>query len=276
MVKLFDGLPDLDLLASTTGLQPQLVNDAVLEMAFICKTITRLGKGYVLGEAAFSRPGSIADAILTQYGDAPDEAADAGLPVEDYWVGSQVIAGTLADRTGLAVADLRRHWPEILEDVKGRRRFAWLNLSQYAQVVELRDGALVLAFSNAGAKDSFARSGCTDVLRESLVDRLGLDVRVECISTEAPADDGAPPQAGTPTPLRPRPAATAGSEDVSPPARFDQARAAIAAGGAAAADQADPDDLAAIDDPEIGSSDDDAEALLRTMLNAEIIDDEAP
>ena len=181
-----------------------------------------------------------------------------------------------ADRTGLAVADLRRHWPEILEDVKGRRRFAWLNLSQYAQVVELRDGALVLAFSNAGAKDSFARSGCTDVLRESLVDRLGLDVRVECISTEAPADDGAPPQAGTPTPLRPRPAATAGSEDVSPPARFDQARAAIAAGGAAAADQADPDDLAAIDDPEIGSSDDDAEALLRTMLNAEIIDDEAP
>lgn len=78
MVKLFDGLPDLDLLASTTGLQPQLVNDAVLEMAFICKTITRLGKGYVLGEAAFSRPGSIADAILTQYGDAPDEAADSG------------------------------------------------------------------------------------------------------------------------------------------------------------------------------------------------------
>ena len=63
---------------------------------------------------------------------------------------------------------------------------------------------------------------------------------------------------------------------MSPPARFDQARAAIAAGGAAAADQADPDDLAAIDDPEIGSSDDDAEALLRTMLNAEIIDDEAP
>ena len=106
MVKLFDGLPDLDLLASTTGLQPQLVNDAVLEMAFICKTITRLGKGYVLGEAAFSRPGSIADAILTQYGDAPDEAADAGLPVEDYWVGSQVIAGTLADRTGLALDEV--------------------------------------------------------------------------------------------------------------------------------------------------------------------------
>ncbi len=179
---------------------------------------------------------------------------------------------TPAGAGAMGVADLRRHWPEILEDVKGRRRFAWLNLTQYAQVADLSDGRLVLAFSNPGATDSFIRSGCVDVLRESLVDRLGLDVRVECTTGDTPEPGPASRPTPAPTPLR---STDEGTPELAPAARFERAKAVIAASSTADG-PIDPDDLAAIDDPEIGSSDDDAEALLRTMLNAEIIDDESP
>ncbi len=176
---------------------------------------------------------------------------------------------------GMAAADLRRHWPEILEDVKGRRRFAWLNLTQYAQVSDLREGRLVLTFSNPGAMDSFMRSGCVDVLRDSLVDRLGLDARIECITGDPGGLDG-PGQAPAPTQLRPHPAPEPDPDpEPRPSARFEAAKAIIAA-TTPDSEPVDPDELADIDDPEIGSSDDDAEALLRTMLNAEMIDDEFP
>ncbi len=175
----------------------------------------------------------------------------------------------------LAVTDLRRHWPDILEDVKGRRRFAWLNLSQYAQVTDLRDGVLTLTFTNPGAKEGFLRSGCTDVLRESLVDRLALDVRVEC-ADGPPADEATSPPVAPPTPLRPAAPAAAPDDPAPPAARFEAARTTIDQAAAAADGHDDPDAHVAVDDPDLDASDSDAEALLRTMLNAEIIDDETP
>ena len=54
-------------------------------------------------------------------------------------------------QVGLSVTDVRRLWPEVLEEVKGKRRFTWILLSQNARVAELRNGTLLLALSNAGA-----------------------------------------------------------------------------------------------------------------------------
>ena len=67
----------------------------------------------------------------------------------------------------------------MLEEVKGKRRFTWILLSQNAQVAELRNGTLLLAMSNAGARDSFARGGNEDVLREAIVVVMGADFAVE-------------------------------------------------------------------------------------------------
>ena len=78
-----------------------------------------------------------------------------------------------------SVTDVRRLWPEVLEEVKGKRRFTWILLSQNAQVAELRDNTLLLAMSNAGARDSFSRGGSEDVLREAIVVVLGADFRIE-------------------------------------------------------------------------------------------------
>ena len=76
---------------------------------------------------------------------------------------------------------MRRLWPEVLEEVKGRRRFTWILLSQNAQVADVRDGVLVLAMAGVGPRDSFAKGGSEDILREALNEALGVDFRIEAI-----------------------------------------------------------------------------------------------
>ncbi|MGQ3247136.1 MAG: DNA polymerase III subunit gamma and tau, partial [Aeromicrobium sp.] len=62
---------------------------------------------------------------------------------------------TSAPAGGMSVADVRRLWPEILEVVKGLRRFTWIMLSQNAQVQALDGTTLTIALVNSGARDSF-------------------------------------------------------------------------------------------------------------------------
>ncbi|MFL6027385.1 MAG: DNA polymerase III subunit gamma and tau [Friedmanniella sp.] len=98
----------------------------------------------------------------------------------------------------LTVTDVRRLWPEVLEEVKGKRRFTWILLSQNAQVAELRNGTMVLAMANVGARDSFSRGGSEDVLREALVVVLGADFRIETMVEGGPSD---PTSANRPVPV---------------------------------------------------------------------------
>ena len=86
----------------------------------------------------------------------------------------------------------------MLEEVKGRRRFTWILLSQNAHVAEIRDGVLMLAMAGVGARDSFAKGGSQDVLREALIEVLGVDLRIETmvdpsVGGAAPQRTGAPP-----------------------------------------------------------------------------------
>ena len=120
----------------------------------------------------------------------------------------------------LTVTDVRRLWPEVLEEVKGKRRFTWILLSQNAQVAELRNDTLLLAMANAGARDSFGRGGSEDVLREAIVVVLGADFKIETMvdpgrRSARPPPRVRPPQRSRRPPSRPgrtiampRPAAT--------------------------------------------------------------------
>ena len=90
-------------------------------------------------------------------------------------------AGQSAGRQQLTVTDVRRLWPEVLEEVKGRRRFTWILLSQNAHVADVRDGVLVLAMAGIGPRDSFAKGGSENILRDALNDALGVDLRIETI-----------------------------------------------------------------------------------------------
>ncbi|MFK8848080.1 hypothetical protein [Streptomyces sp. Ac-502] len=78
-------------------------------------------------------------------------------------------------------AQVRQLWPEILEAVKGRRRFTWILLSQNAQVAGFDGTTLQIGFPNAGARDSFANGGSEDVLRQALADKFNVQWKVEAI-----------------------------------------------------------------------------------------------
>ena len=100
--------------------------------------------------------------------------------------------------TGLTITDLRRLWPEVLEDVKNRRRFTWILLSQNAHVADLTNGTLVLAMPNAGARESFTRGGSEDVLREALITVLGADLRIETMVDPSAGSGGSGRGGGRP------------------------------------------------------------------------------
>ena len=79
------------------------------------------------------------------------------------------------------VAALRRLWPEVIEDVKKRRRLTWSLLSTSAQVLALDDTAITIAIVNAGTRDSFLRSGSDEILRQSFIDVVGVDRKIEVV-----------------------------------------------------------------------------------------------
>jgi DNA polymerase III subunit gamma/tau len=164
---------------------------------------------------------------------------------------------------GLTVTDVRRLWPEVLEEVKGKRRFTWILLSQNAQVAELRNGTLLLAMSNPGARDSFARGGSEDVLREAMVVVMGADFTIETM-----VDPSAGSSAGVP-----RAAVTTEQRPMAPRSGPDSSQARVANG--ARSDTAEgPDSVASRDDNDLDEDGESHTELLARHLGAEIIAEE--
>ena len=126
-------------------------------------------------------PGSVQSGIA-QPGSARSGAArPESAPWPEAQPSGQTTTQPSAEPAGMSLTDVRRLWPEVLEEVKGRRRFTWILLSQNAQVAEVRAGTLVLAMPNAGVRENFSRGGSEDILREAMVVVLGTDFAVETI-----------------------------------------------------------------------------------------------
>ncbi|MFJ9612448.1 DNA polymerase III subunit gamma and tau [Streptomyces noursei] len=119
-------------------------------------------------------------------GPAAPAAPAGGVPAAP----AQPVSGGAAQ----GAAQVRQLWPQILDAVKGRRRFTWILLSQNAQVSGFDGTTLQIGFPNAGARDSFANGGSEDVLKEVLAEHFQLQWRVEAIvdpsgGANAPAGD---------------------------------------------------------------------------------------
>ena len=76
---------------------------------------------------------------------------------------------------------LRRAWPDVIEDVKKRRRLTWSLLSASAQVLAVDESAITIGIMNAGARDSFIRSESDEILRKAFVDVVGINRKIECV-----------------------------------------------------------------------------------------------
>lgn len=151
------------------------------------------GAGSGVGSAGGGRTGA--------WGDGADASSDSPVPSDVAAGGGGAGAGAVAAPAGaggpVGLADIRRLWPEILEAVKSKRRFAWIMLSQNAQVIAIDDQTLTLGLVNAGARESFARSGSDDILRQAMVDTIGVDRRVEAV-VDPSSDPGAGGSGGRP------------------------------------------------------------------------------
>jgi DNA polymerase-3 subunit gamma/tau len=79
------------------------------------------------------------------------------------------------------IAGLRRLWPDVIENVKKRRRLTWSLLSASAHILGVDDKNITIGIANAGARDSFVRSESDEILRQAFIEVVGLDRKIEVV-----------------------------------------------------------------------------------------------
>jgi DNA polymerase-3 subunit gamma/tau len=92
------------------------------------------------------------------------------------------------------VAGLRRMWPEVIENVKKRRRLTWSLLSASAQILGVDDKNITIGIVNSGARDSFIRSESDAILRDAFIEIVGLDRKIE-VTVDPSIDTSSTPEA---------------------------------------------------------------------------------
>ncbi|MFM8620496.1 MAG: DNA polymerase III subunit gamma and tau [Candidatus Nanopelagicaceae bacterium] len=95
------------------------------------------------------------------------------------------------------VVGLRRLWPDVIEDVKKRRRLTWSLLSASAQIIAVDDKLITIGIVNSGARDSFLRSNSDEILRQAFIEVVGIDRKIEAIID--PSVEGTPQSKSAPT-----------------------------------------------------------------------------
>jgi len=83
--------------------------------------------------------------------------------------------------SSIDVTGLRRIWPDVIEEVKKKRRLTWSLLSASAQIVSMDENSITIGIVNPGARDSFLRSESDVILRQAFVDVVGVDKKIEVI-----------------------------------------------------------------------------------------------
>ena len=79
------------------------------------------------------------------------------------------------------ITTLRRLWPQVIENVKGKRRLTWSLLATSAQILSVDDENISIGIVNAGARDSFVRSESDVILSDAFEEVAG--VRRKIVAT---------------------------------------------------------------------------------------------
>jgi DNA polymerase-3 subunit gamma/tau len=96
---------------------------------------------------------------------------------------------------GIDTAAIRRVWPDVLGRIFRMRRATWTFVSQHVQVLEYDGTKLVLGIGTVGLANTFRQGNHAELVRQALIDEIGVDVPVEGVSTP-----DAEPHAGAATP----------------------------------------------------------------------------
>ncbi len=100
----------------------------------------------------------------------------------------------VASNQPMDIAGLRRLWPDVIENVKKRRRLTWSLLSASAQIVAIDENLITIGIVNAGARDSFVRSESDEILRQAFIEIVGIDRKIEVV-VDASIDATSTPEA---------------------------------------------------------------------------------
>ncbi|WP_077344152.1 DNA polymerase III subunit gamma and tau [Tessaracoccus flavus] len=170
-------------------------------------------------------------------------------------------------RVELTAAELRRVWPNVLEEVKTRRRFTYMLLSQHAQVLDVSDGALMLGFSAVGPRDNFTSGGSQDVLADAIIETIGVELRIQAVVSDAdhPERRPAAPSAERPPVEAPEPPERREPQEA-PRQRPEPARQPEPP-----AREEPPEDTAISADDQVLDPTHNAEELLTSAFGAEVI-----
>ncbi len=191
-------------------------------------------------------------------------------------------------------------WPDVLSRVYQQRRATWTFVSEHAQVIDYDGKRLRLAISTDGLLQTFRRGPHAELVRQALIDVLGVDAQVEGIRLEGNGPAAAPGRS-TPTerpePDRPevtptdRAAAAARSwdepapeppeppedpEGAPPPpepARATSRQAAQRAAAARPETAPEPPDEPAPDDPDLDGAALMGQSAVEQLLGGRVIDD---
>jgi DNA polymerase-3 subunit gamma/tau len=82
---------------------------------------------------------------------------------------------------GIDTAAIRRAWPDVLGWIFKHKRTTWTLLSEHAQVHDYDGSKVTLAISTVGIAQTFRNGPHADLVRQALIDVLGVDARVEGI-----------------------------------------------------------------------------------------------
>jgi DNA polymerase-3 subunit gamma/tau len=210
---------------------------------------------------------------------APPEPPPVERPVEQQPVEQQPVEPSSPTPTGASVEAVRRMWPDVLERLKALRRTTWSTTSQYAQVLGLSDGVLRLGFTNSGALGMFNKGAHAELVRQALIDVLGLDVRIEAVlaGESAPSQQPAAEPRQSAAPPTSEPAAVRKPEPE--PAGWEPEPVAEAAAPprvtsppAAPPHVAPEHDEASHDDPDAEDSSMSGAQLIEQVLGGRVID----
>lgn len=177
------------------------------------------------------------------------------------------------DPAQLGTAEVRARWPEVLDEVRKRRRVTWIILRENTQVHAFEGGVLTLTVNNPGAMESLARGG-SETVREAVLAVFGVAVSVTVLpggSEQASVPEPTPPGPGLP---RADPEPQHSIVEDAAPRHAERARANIQPTRVGPAEEPETiesmDDIT-LDDAPLGSGE-----LLAQVLGAELIGEEDP
>jgi DNA polymerase-3 subunit gamma/tau len=110
---------------------------------------------------------------------------------------------------GIDTDAIRRSWPDVLAKVFSIKRVTWTFLSEHAQVLDYDGQRLLLGISTIGLANTFRKGQHAELVRQALIEVLGVDAVVEGIPTpesggaRAPASSSSAPTAPSPAPEPP-------------------------------------------------------------------------